>query len=245
MANEMMSISLPARFLAAGQSVAAGRQDASARVPGSVLLIIRESQAPGRGARGVVRQALLLPPGGSLPSGFDALPASRDYWLRFLPVDRPDSAQVSLSLLPVPLDESTFNRLSYTFHQLAGMGRSHSGPSDLGDYMLSVLLLSLREDTPRAPGSAVAARMMEYIRLHCFERLTLPDLSRALGYSEDYLSRLLHDQVSCSFRQYIHRLRLQRAKSELLSGAKSIREIAEDCGYSNVKIGRASCRERV
>ena len=77
--------------------------------------------------------------------------------------------------------------------------------------------------------------MLEYIRLHCYEKLTLQDLSRALGYSEDYLSRLFHESARCSFRSYVHQLRLARAKRELLGSVKSIQQIAESCGYSNAK----------
>ena len=64
----------------------------------------------------------------------------------------------------------------------------------------------------------------------------LLDVARGeLGYTEDYLSRLFHENANCSFRQYLHRLRMDRAKRELLSGVKTIQQIAGECGYSNSK----------
>jgi len=239
MANELFSVSLPARFLSAGRCVAPGGWNASASVLDAALLIVRDagSDAGKKTLAPDSRQALLLPPGSSdaaIPAGFISAGPAVWFWLRFRNVSPSAAAQVHLSLLPVSLYESAFNRLSYGFHQLIRAGRGGGSP-DLCDYMLSVLLLSLRDEGRPAAGNAVAARMLDFIHLHCYEHLTLPDVARALGYSEDYLSRLLHDQVSCSFRQYIHYLRMQRAKKELVSGSKSIREIAEECGYSNAK----------
>ena len=240
MANEIFSVSLPARFLSAGRCAVPGGWNSSASLPDAALLIARDTvsvggkQAPTQSGR----QVLLLPPGSStaaIPADFVSAGPALWLWLRFRSVSLPAATQVHLSLLPVSLHEDAFNRLSYGFHQLIRAGESRGASSDLCDYMLSVLLLSLREEGRRAPGNAVTTRMLDYIRLHCYERLTLPDVARALGYSEDYLSRLLHDQVSCSFRQYIHHLRMQRAKKELLSGVKPIQEIAEECGYSNAK----------
>ena len=43
------------------------------------------------------------------------------------------------------------------------------------------------------------------------------------------------ESARCSFRSYIHQLRLARAKRELLGSVKSIQQIAESCGYSNAK----------
>ena len=207
MANELFSVSLPARFLSAGRCVVPGGWNAASSVPDAALLILRDAGiAEGKKA---------------------SAPDSR--------ISLPSATQVHLSLLPVSLHESPFNRFSYGFHQLIRAGRDGGASPDLCDYMLSVLLLSLRDEGRPAAGNAVAARMLDFIHLHCYERLTMPDVARALGYSEDYLSRLLHDQVSCSFRQYIHYLRMQRAKKELVSGSKSIQEIAEECGYSNPK----------
>ena len=231
MSGEILSVQLPARFLSAGQGPVPGWQAASVTDPDALLLIVRETGSE-TGSDGACRQVLVLPYGASLPDGFRTAAPSRWYWIRFRSAAGPESTRVSLSRLPLPLSETAFNRFSYSFHQLL---RESGGLPDLSDYMLSVLLLTLQENSTPAPRTAVAARLLEYIRVHCCEPLTLPDIARALGYSEDYLSHLLHEQVSCSFRRYVHLLRMQRAKKELLSGFRSIREIAEECGYTNAK----------
>ncbi len=244
MSGETISVSLPARFVSAGQDSSPGVQAAPGFAPDSFLLVIQEDgTACGSGGNSASgRQAFLLSSGDPMPGGFRT-GAADWYWIRFRMGEGPDTVQIPLGPHPVPLSETAFNRFAYGFRQLFCESGSSTGSSDLRDYMLSVLLLSLRDDSRRASRSAVAARLLEYIRLHCCEPLTLPDAARDLGYSEDYLSRLLHEQVSCSFRRYIHLLRMQRAKKELLSGFRSIQEIAEDCGYPNAKFFSTTFRK--
>ncbi len=235
MSGETVSVSLPARFLSAGRDSSPGPWAAPGFASGSLLLAVREDVTAGAGGTGASsRQAFLLSPGDSLPEASGS-GAACWFWIRFRMGGGPDLVQVPLGPRPVPLTETAFNRFSCGFHQLLCENGGSSGSSDLRDYLLSVLLLSLRDDSCGAPRSAVAARLLEYIRLHCCEPLALTDAARDLGYSEDYLSRLLHEQVSCSFRRYINDLRMQRAKRELLSRFRSIQEIAEDCGYPNAK----------
>ena len=234
MADEIISVSLPVRFLSMGQGAVSDWLAAPVSVRNSFLLAVRKAGSGTEEDRMPSRQVFLFSPGTPVPSGLDTGASAHWYWIRFRSAVSPDAAQVRLGPLPMLLSESAFSRFSFGFHQLLRES-SDSRLSDLCDYMLSVLLLALQDDSRRTYGNAVANSLLEYIRLHCCEPLTLPDIARALGYSEDYLSRLLHRHVSCSFRQYVHRLRMQRAKTELLSGFKSIREIAEDCGYGNAK----------
>lgn len=237
MTSNILSISLPARLLSAGSGALPDSRRQSGSAADAVLLVIRDAGPAGGKGTGMppAGQAAFVPSGSPWPAGFGSAENCCRYWLRFRSNDNPEADRVRFSLHPIPLSEAALNRLSYGFCQLLRENESLQGASDLCDYMLSTILLSLRDNGLRVSRTAAAARMLEYIHLHCYEQLTLPDVARALGYSEDYMSRLLHEQVSCSFRRYIHYLRMQRAKQELLSGSRSIREIAEDCGYSNPK----------
>ncbi len=240
MAGETLTVRLPARFLSVGQCVAReGWIHPDRTLDSSVLIVVERGRfgiavggerfVPGPG------QALLLPEG-VRHAGFrvEGEGAPTYYWAHFEGGAGADSA-VRLPAGPVALTELAFNRLATRFHQLINEGSVNRGRSLLCDYMLSTLLLELQREERETPRAAVANRMLEYVRLHCYEKLTLCDLSRALGYSEDYLSRLFHEQAACSFRQYIHRLRMQRATKELLGSVKTIQQIAEECGYNNAK----------
>ena len=235
------TVRLPARFISAGQCVAhEGWIHPDRKLDSSVLIAVdRGCFGIGVGAQRFVlgpRQALLLP-AGVRHAGFQTEGGEPPvyYWVHF------DSGRgawgdvVNLGGSALDLSEMTFSRLATRFHQLINESSTSRNNAILCDYMLSVLLLEVQREGRETPRTAVANRMLEYIRLHCYEGLTLSDLSRALGYSEDYLSRLFHEHVDCSFRQYIHRLRMQRATRELLCSVKTIQEIATECGYSNAK----------
>lgn len=236
-----MTVRLPARFLSAGQCVAhAGWIHPDRKLDSSVLIAVD------RGRFGIAvgaqrfflgpRQALLLPENirhaGFATEG-DEPPVY--YWVHFQSGRGAWGDAVSLPVSALDLSEMTYSRLATCFHQLINERSTGRNNAILCDYMLSVLLLEADREGREMPRAAVANRMLEYIRLHCFESLSLSDLSGALGYSEDYLSRLFHESVDCSFRQYIHRLRMRRATRELLCSVKTIQQIAAECGYSNAK----------
>ena len=146
MASELMSVSLPARFLSAGQTSVPGWQNAPSSVPDSLLLVVRETGSdPGPCGCMPQRQIHLLPPGASLPGVSGADRESRWYWIRFRSAIRPDAVQARFGPLPALLSEPVFNRFSYGFHQLLRESDALSPSSDLCDYMLSVLLLSLQD----------------------------------------------------------------------------------------------------
>lgn len=232
---------LPVRFVSAGQFEAPGGWLHPDRVLNTGVVIVVE-----RGCFGMVvnarrytvqaGQALLLPAGQrhfGMPAEGAEPPAY--YWAHFEDGGAAQGDALAFDALQIDLSDTAFNRLVFEFHQLINESSADRGASTICDYMLSILLLELRQAAREAPRTAVANRMLEYIRLHCYEKLTLRDVAGALGYTEDYLSRLFHESARCSFRQYIHRMRMQRAKRELLSGVKTIQQIAVECGYSNPK----------
>ena len=241
MERERVEVRLPVRFASAGQFSAREGWIHPDRLLGSSVLIVVEQ---GRFGIGVGRRHYTVGPGQAmlLPAGVrhfgvaveDARPPVY-YWAHFEDGGLAQGDVLCFSGLQTALSETAFDRLAFGFHQLINENSLGQGRSLICDYLLTILLLELGQQAREAPRAAVANRMLEYIRLHCFERLTLKDLAGALGYTEDYLSRLFHESVRCSFRQYIHQLRMQRAKRELLSGVKPIQQIALECGYANSK----------
>ena len=239
--EDHICVHIPARFASVGQCVAREGWAHPERVLDSTVLIVVESGRFGLAVEDQeyvleAHQALLLP-AGRRHSGFHCKDetAPRYYWAHFEDGQGMGSQALKLGLPPLHLTDIAFNRIANGFHQLLNENSLSPGEGLLSDYMLSLILLELQREGRQTQRSAVTNRMFEYIRLHCYEKLTLLELSRALGYSEDYLSRLFHENASCSFRSYIHHLRLMRAKRELLSSVKTIQQIAEECGYSNAK----------
>ena len=236
-----MTIQLPATLLTVGQFVAREGWVHPGRTLDSSVLIVNDSgrftlRVGGERFEIGPRQTVILPAevyheGVATPG--DAPPVY--YWAHFRDGVPDERHRIEVSACSEALAESAHNRVVALFHQLINEKSTGMGMPLACDYLLSLLFLELTDERQGDPRAALFNRMSEYIRLHCREKLTLADLSKAFGYSEDYLSRLFHANVRCSFRQYIHQLRLLRAKKQLLSTVDSIQEIAADCGYSNAK----------
>ena len=94
-------------------------------------------------------QAILVPSGSPLPAGCGSADDRCLYWLRFRNNDKPDADRILFALVPIPLSEAARNRLRYGFCQLLRESESLQGTSEICDYMLSTILLSLRDNSRR------------------------------------------------------------------------------------------------
>ena len=68
------------------------------------------------------------------------------------------------------------------------------------------------------------------------ESLTLEGLAAAFGYSKNYFSAMFNRVTGMHLKDYVNRLRLQRAKARLDSKNRSetVLEIASDCGFNSL-----------
>ena len=63
----------------------------------------------------------------------------------------------------------------------------------------------------------------------------LKDAVVTLGYDYSYISKLFKEHVGTSYNQYVNLLRIQDAQTMLLSTSKSVTQIANECGYNNLR----------
>ena len=90
-------------------------------------------------------------------------------------------------------------------------------------------------DEERMP--VVSDRMIDNvlseIREHYMEDISLTSLSAKYNISMGHLSKLIKEQLSVNFSDYIASLRIQRAKELLRDDSLSIQEISEIVGYND------------
>ena len=73
--------------------------------------------------------------------------------------------------------------------------------------------------------------IIQYIQEHYCENLSISGLSEQFGFSANYISNLLKQELGISYNKYITQLRLNHAKELLLSTRQSVKEITSACGY--------------
>ncbi len=75
--------------------------------------------------------------------------------------------------------------------------------------------------------------LVRYIDEHLSEPISRECLSKLVGLSPDYMSRIFKQEMGIPLKEYIIKARLQKAARLLLSSKKSIAEISGEVGYPN------------
>jgi len=96
------------------------------------------------------------------------------------------------------------------------------------------LLTYARDVHLQNPGSyhKVIERTKDYIQEKYAENLSLERVAREAGVSACYLSKLFKKEEGINFKQYVIKIRMEKAKFLLGEGKLNIGEVARACGYS-------------
>lgn len=78
-------------------------------------------------------------------------------------------------------------------------------------------------------------KVMEYLRLHYSEDITLNAVAEAVFLNPVYISRLIKEQTGRNYTDLVMELRIERAVELLENTDKFVYEIAETVGYNNLK----------
>lgn len=79
-------------------------------------------------------------------------------------------------------------------------------------------------------------KIAQYIREHLDEDISLNLLSDKFALNAQYISQLFKNQIGVNFLPYLTSIRMQKAKSLLLSSAKTIVEVSQAVGYNDYRV---------
>lgn len=109
------------------------------------------------------------------------------------------------------------------------------------DILLRQILLTLSrarshsESARHAPDqNPKIAEAQEYINDHYTGHLTIRQVADHLGLNESYFRHLFKDEMQISFKSYVTLLRLAHAQKLLIASDRSVNEIIQEVGYSNI-----------
>ncbi len=116
---------------------------------------------------------------------------------------------------------------------------------------LAARLLALQSRKRVADGKPARAlpawrlrRVLEYIEAHLDEELSLAELATVAGFSLSHFKPLFKQAVGMPVHGFVLERRVERARSLLLQGEKSMSEIALETGFSHAS-HMARCMRRV
>ena len=105
-------------------------------------------------------------------------------------------------------------------------------------YLTQVLVCAVRASEEaeriRTPHRATTA-IVEHLRCHYTEPLSLEELSRKLNYTPQYISSLFHKDTGMSLQEFLQRIRIEEACRLIEQGEQQMVRIAQKVGYGDVK----------
>lgn len=104
-------------------------------------------------------------------------------------------------------------------------------PGEIIDLIASLAVPSSNPGTSHSQINAA----LRYISEHYTEEVYLEEVAKAVYLSVGYLSRIFKGETGCSFKEYIHKLRILKAQQLVRQTNLKYYEIAEKVGYKNYK----------
>jgi len=145
----------------------------------------------------------------------------------------PSDQQISIFTIS-KLSAALIDRID--IHEMADLARG------LNRECLDLLLKVLPEDMTRLqvlvrlpePRQLLTRKMIEFIENHYDRRVTMADFAATFPYSERHLSRLFKADLKITIFEYLRLYRVLTASIELHNPARTVTDIALDCGYESL-----------
>lgn len=104
-------------------------------------------------------------------------------------------------------------------------------PYEIMQYLESLILpnLPVKSQVPQITDA------LTYINIHYDDDILLNDVASAVSLSAGYLSRIFKTETGYSFKEYVHHVRINKAKELIASTNLKYYEIAEKVGYKEYK----------
>lgn len=91
----------------------------------------------------------------------------------------------------------------------------------------------VEDEAPSHSPKKIAIQAMQYIRNHYDRNIKIEEIARYLNIDRTYLHRLFIQEFQCSPKEYLTRIRLDKARALLLNTRYSIATIAFSVGYQD------------
>ena len=110
-------------------------------------------------------------------------------------------------------------------------------------YIFLTKCLKPRVYFPREKGDVrYAKQIIRYIQTHFREKSTMNMLADEVGLSPHYMSKYFKAVTNMNLSKYLGRVRVENANRELVSGDRTVTEVALDNGFANVKSYINTCK---
>ena len=101
--------------------------------------------------------------------------------------------------------------------------------------LINMMIMNAVEISEQSSHSKLVADVMDYIDSHVADSMSLDTLAKQFYVSSYHLAHKFKDEVGCTVNQYILNRKLGEAQERLVFSTDPIKQIAADCGYTNLQ----------
>ncbi len=101
--------------------------------------------------------------------------------------------------------------------------------------LINMMIMNAVEVSENASHSQLVADVLDYVDTHVYEVMSLDSLAKQFFVSTYHLAHKFKEEVGCTVNQYILNRKLGEAQERLVFSSDPIKQIAADCGYTNLQ----------
>jgi AraC-like DNA-binding protein len=159
-------------------------------------------------------------------------------------LNKPDAQKRCMDVyLPLFYAPASIERANILFQQLQHIGMSNYYTQQAAHYIATLLLIELSDQmigsyqtSPEKPqGDRSIAEIIEWVRIRALTDITVSDVAEHFTYNKSYLSRFFKKKTGYNLQEYIHLMKISKAKEILTRSTRSIRDVAEKVGIDDEK----------
>jgi AraC-like DNA-binding protein len=156
----------------------------------------------------------------------------------------PDSFKIFSKLcFPLYFTPARIERVNILFQQLQHIVNSNYYTQQAANYISTSLLIELSEQMisdyyslgKKSQRDRSISEIIEWIRINIREDISVMDVAARFAYNKDYMSRFFKKKTGYNLQEYIHLLKISKAKDLLTRSARSIKYISELVGFNDEK----------
>jgi AraC-like DNA-binding protein len=145
-------------------------------------------------------------------------------------------------IFPLCFKPARIERVNILFQQLQHIVSSNYYTQQAANYVSTSLLIELSEQlisdynsSKMSQGDRSITEIIEWIRIHVRNPISVSDVAEKFGYNKDYLSRFFKKKTGYNLQEYIHLLKLSKSKDLLSRSMRSIKQISDLVGFNDEK----------
>ena len=99
--------------------------------------------------------------------------------------------------------------------------------------LLFEIFKNIKSNSKNYSNSLKVEKIIEYLRLNIYGKITLADLSKLVQLSSAYLSRIFKQTTGYSVIEFFNKIKVDKAKELIIDGDKKIKEVAQMLGFAD------------